>query len=263
MRKLPVVLVAMSSALIANVASAQVPEENATTMGIQTMGAQSAVGTPPPGQSGPLDHDTVVRHVGLHYFGAPSVMLLDATGMSSTETPVPTIGVRYWFGDRMGIEAGLGFGYAGASQSVTGGGMVSITNQPSVFGIGLQAGLPIVLAYYKHVNFFVSPFLGFYYGNSGHTVMPSDPTSYVASTVRFNLGAQAAAEVSLGMIGLPQVSIEARFGLQLGVTSHTIEVANAGNVTSLNRTEIGFGTTVGNFALRDLLVSSLAATYYF
>ena len=121
------------------------------------------------------------------------------------------------------------------------------TNSPTSFGIAVTAGVPITLTAHRHINFHVAPFIGFAQGVSSLDVyVPNQPpTSYVLSNTIFRLGGRAAAEVHLGFLGLPQVSIEASLGLYLQYRATNNQTAQNGTVTSTGSGAFELGTSLG------------------
>lgn len=188
----------------------------------QPAGIQAA-NTAAAASPGGTDHERHVNQIGLRYFGA-------VTGPAGMGTPAPTVhnvGIRYWLSSRLGIEGGLGLSLvaAGAVQ----------------FGVGLYGAVPINLAATQHLAIHIIPNLTFAIPNV-------DPFGLVVVA-----GADAAAELSFGFIGVPQMSLQARMGLNLGIT-----VAGGGNSV------FALGTTAGSGAnVWDVIAGSVSATYYF
>lgn len=199
--------------------------------------------------------------------------------LSSSGT-LHTVGLRYWLNSSLGLEAGIAFGVGSLNTSATRFNEMTRVNstgsdaQPSYFGFGFQAGLPIVLAESKHLTINLTPTLGFYYASSALEVpdagrsmlFPGAATiSNSSSSILFALGANLGAELQFGFLGIPQLGLQAQFGLNMQFTSQsaTAIVAPGNREYSMSRSSFGLGTTVGNFSLEDIITGSLAAVWYF
>jgi hypothetical protein len=181
---------------------------------------------PAASSAGGTDHDRVINQWALRYFGQVS-----AGGPGGAAPTVHNIGVRYWLSRAIGVEAGVGLAFS--TRSTMGG-------SNTEFGFGITGGLPINLAATQHLAIHVIPNVTF--------GMPTvDPLVTVLS-----LGADAAAELHFGFINVPQMSLQARFGLNVNLLA-------GGGVT-----QFGFGTTAGQGSnVWDVIAASIAATYYF
>jgi hypothetical protein len=124
----------------------------------------------------------------------------------------PVIGVRYWFRDRLGVDAGLGFGALFGSQEVNQNGGSTTSNTPSSFGIAFHAGLPIALLSVSHYVFEVVPEATVGFTNGTLRGMPTGPDQSVGG-FRLDVGARVGSEIHFGFMGLPQVALEASLGL--------------------------------------------------
>lgn len=191
---------------------------------------------------------------------------------TSTAT-LHTVGIRYWLNSSLGIEGGIAFGIGSGSVSNTDfvagrGNSTTPTDQPNYFGIGLQAGLPIVLADSKHVSIHLAPYLGFHYASSAIQRSPTTMTTVdeSASTFMLSLGANLAAELQFGFLGIPQLGLQAQFGLGMRYISQSVRAISNPGSQEFSTVTSGFGlaTTVGpNYGLADIIGGSISAVWYF
>ncbi|MBI5512934.1 MAG: hypothetical protein HY909_04155 [Deltaproteobacteria bacterium] len=246
--------------------------------------------------AGPTDHSRVVGRLGLTYFGATTVAVLagggnglptyDSGSQGSGTVPPPTgmmmmggsgsatlqtVGIRYWVNNQLGIEGGLAFGLSSGTRSFTrpegSGTRTDTDDDPGFFGVGFQFGVPLMLAEAKHVNIQLAPFLAFHFASAsitrGSTAMDARDES--SNALILTMGGNAQAEVHLGFLGMPQVSLTARFGLQLRFRSATQRVVpRATSIpTEFSQSAFGLGTTVGpNHSFGEIFAGSIAVTYY-
>jgi hypothetical protein len=224
--------------------------------------------------SGPTDHSVVVGHLGLRYFGTAPMPSLAYNGMmvgQNNTQDLHTVGARYWLNGVIGIEAGLGIGFAsGSTTTTTPTAMGSTTNSsdiPNFFGIGLQVGLPIMLAEAKHLAIHLDPYMAFRYGTSGITTGSGpNTTDDKLNAVQFGLGANAVAEMQFGFIGLPQLGLQAQFGFGLTYTntSRNTTIVATNTVTNVSSSTFNIGTTVGpHYGLDQIINGSISAVWYF
>lgn len=199
------------------------------------------------------DLDPSKRPVGIGYAGISQVPIGGTVGTLTA----PAIGARIWTSPKMGVDVALGFGWADGS--------VSMTGQPSqdmnaVWGLVLQAGLPIALATHRHVSFQVIPYASFAYGQT----KSQGPTPITFSGSRFDLGARSGLEIFWGFIGLPQLSLSATVGVAFQRRSISQEQDagpfNPGGTSTA--TTYGITTTVQNNPW-DIFTGNVAARYYF
>src|SRR5580704_4076067 len=124
-------------------------------------GPPAFVPAPPPAPAEPdgtSDHDRLVHHLAVGYFGAsllpiavpPSGPGAPPTGGSIT---APALGVRYWLTRRFGIDAAIGVGFNSGSETVDG----QSTATATTFGMDFHAGVPIALVSASHYVFEVVP----------------------------------------------------------------------------------------------------------
>lgn len=224
--------------------------------------------------SGPTDHSVVVGHLGLRYFGSADMPALSFTGGMASQggsQAVHTVGARYWLNNSLGIEAGLGIGFTSGSNTRTvqsgGNTMQQSSDNPNFFGLGLQVGLPIMIAEAKHLAIHLDPYLYFRYGTSGITTgSGTSTTDNTLSAVQFGLGANAVAELQFGFIGLPQLGLQAQFGFGLAYNSNSFKsvVLSTNDTTTASSSGFGIGTTVGpHYGLDQIISGSISAVWYF
>lgn len=224
--------------------------------------------------SGPTDHSVVVGHLGLRYFGTDSMPALSFTGgMVGTNATqnLHTVGARYWLNNSIGIEAGIGIGFASGSTTLTTptmmGSQTNSSDTPNFFGIGLQVGLPIMLAEAKHLAIHLDPYLAFRYSTSGITSGSGAATQDdQLNGFQLGLGANAVAELQFGFIGLPQLGLQAQFGFGLAYTnsSRTSTIVATNTVTTVSNSTFNIGTTVGpHYGLDQIINGSISAVWYF
>ena len=201
------------------------------------------------------DHASVVGHLGVGFFGVSGLPYLAGTGPGDLANPAtlsaPTIGARYWLDERIGIEAALGFGFiTGGSTARTGNTSVE-TNDPSLFGMALHGGLPLVFASGSHYAFQLVPELnfGFATGSRGDADI---------SGVLLQLGARAGAEIQFGFIGIPQLALQGTVGVHMTYEGRSYSLNNS----ELSTHTFGFGTTVQGEPW-DIFTGNIAAIYYF
>ena len=247
--------------------------------------------------TGVTDHSQVVGHMGLRYFGTTTMSVLGgagsglptydgtqgnltignpqpvAGGMSapSGSATLHTVGARYWVSNNLALEGGLSIGFASGSTSqtrpATMGTNTVTTDVPNFFGIGLQFGVPIMLAESKHLSINLTPLVGFHFATSAITTGTDDTAADQSGrSIQLTMGANAAAELQFGFIGVPQLALQAQFGLQLRYTSATLESVPRRSQLSTSSTvnNFGLGTTVGpNYSLGDILSGAISVIYYF
>lgn len=216
-----VVAASVAASAVAMVSSASAQEVPATTPPVTPPAVQTAA-TAAAATAGGTDHDRHVNQLGLRYFGAVAA----PAAMGTATTNIHNIGIRYWMSRMIGIEAGVGLALS------AGGGAAA-------FGFALTGGVPINIAATQHLAVHLIPHV---------TVgIPTvDPFYFTAL-----LGADAAAELSFGFIGVPQMSLQARMGLNIGLG------VGGGNA------QFALGTTAGSGSnVWDVIAGSISATYY-
>jgi hypothetical protein len=216
-----------------------------------------------PESQGPSDHEAVVGRIGVGYFGISQLPVGETGGTGVTEGTVnaPVVGIRYWFQNHFGLDAGIGFGYLTASQTTTNNGTATAASAPSSWGFALHAGLPIALAYSKHFTFEAVPeiTLGFAGGSlSSASVGPGSATSESVTGFLLDAGARVGAEIHFGFIGIPQLALEGSIGLYVRHESYGATVGTANTSTQ----STGIATSVGS-APWAIFTDNISALYYF
>jgi hypothetical protein len=170
---------------------------------------------PPAAGSEESDHDHVVGHFGVTYFGISQLPIADQTGAQATVV-APVIGIRYWLKPSFGIDVGVGLG--ANSGSVTSSGTSQST--PGAFGFALHGGLPFALASSRHYAFELIPEVTLGLANGSYSPGGGAP-SISLSGLRVDIGARAGAELHFGFIGIPQLSLVASVGLYIHDISYS------------------------------------------
>jgi hypothetical protein len=196
------------------------------------------------------DHDGVVGHFAVGYFGIsqlPVGALAAGGGGGGGQgfVSAPVIGARYWIGPRLGIDAGVGFGYTDTSGT-------------SNWGIALHAGVPIALATSHHFTFELTPeaTLGFAGGSVPGVGGGNNAASL--SGFRLDLGAKIGAELQFGFIGIPQLSLQANVGvyLQQEAWGYTAPGINTSTTSTTLSTSVGSDPWA-------IFTDTVSALYYF
>lgn len=203
--------------------------------------AQTAPATAPATADGAgNDHDGVVGHFAVGYFGI-SQLPVGGNG-SSAFVNAPVIGARYWLSPKLGIDAGIGFGYQ------------SISAEGNTWGLAVHAGLPLALATSHHFTFELTPeaTLGF---SGGSTEAAAGAPSVSLSGFRLDLGAKIGCELQFGFIGIPQLSLQANVGVYLQQ-----EAWGEGAAASITQTTLS--TSVGSDPWA-IFTDTVSALYYF
>ncbi len=226
--------------------------------------------------SGPTDHSVVVNRLALRYFGSANISRLVVSGMgisfSETEgNTLHTVGLRYWMSHTFALEGGLSFGFESRSNTRTErtGSMTDTRteDQPNFFGLGLHIGAPLLLAEAKHLIIHLAPFANIAFGNYTITTGENDSVADIsANAFQLQLGANLAAELQFGFIGLPQLGLQAQIGaaLQVNNASALSELRRNGNSSEISRSTFNIGTTIGpHYGLADIINGSVSAVWYF
>jgi hypothetical protein len=219
------------------------------------------------------DHERVVGKFGVMYFGVSQqpIGAGPVTGVSKgNPVPTPVIGARYWFKEKMGLDAGLGLGLSSSSNAVKANGGAEVdTDGPAVVAFALHAGLPIALAYGKHYKFLFVPELNFGYATqtvAAQNVQPGQvaPGDQHFTGLRFDVGARVGTEIQFGFIGIPELALQASIGLDLRRQVWHASQDSSGTTPeqSSSHGEWTFGTTVQNDPWA-IFVNNISAIYYF
>lgn len=219
-------------------------------------------GETPPGagadDDGRSDHELVVGHIGVGFFGVTGVPLADDFSVSA-----PTIGIRMWLGEGLGLDLALGFGFENLGGEVDSPDGVASADIAEGFAFVIHGGLPLALFHHKHYKFLVVPELEFGFGSG--TQFGGTPNEDVEfRSLFFNIGARAGAEIHFGFIDIPDLSLQASVGLQVSYASNAREEGfgdpRGSTITTLDTFRLG--TTVQNNPW-NIFIANIAAIYYF
>ena len=248
----------------AGTADAGLPPPKVTT---KTTVETSAAGAKKEEEDTVSDHEKVVGHFGVGYFGLTNIPI--ASGPPTGAPPrqdvkAPVIGARYWLGEKLGIDVGIGFGIASSSQENINGNQTISTDRPGVFAMAFHGGVPLVLAHQKHYKFLLIPELNIGFATSTETPPPNAPpgTGDITRTgFHLDLGARIGSEIHFGFIGVPQLSLQATVGVLARRDAWKVkqDVGNATNSASVGETS--FGTTVQGDPWA-IFVNNISAIYY-
>ncbi|MFK7989079.1 MAG: hypothetical protein AB8I08_23880, partial [Sandaracinaceae bacterium] len=218
----------------------------------------------PPGSSdsssddGRDDHESVIGRVGVGYMGATSVPIGSNGGgtLAADSVTAPAIGIRYWVGEMVGVDVGLGLGYVGGNADAGG----SSFPADNAFALLIHAGLPLAIFHAEHYKFIVVPEVNL--GFSTGTAFGGDPDQDRGRNgFLFQVGGRLGTEIHFGFMDIPQLSLQASVGIYFDYTSAGLGGNRAGaQASSLNA--FGLGTTVQGEPW-DIFLGSLTALYYF
>lgn len=204
------------------------------------------------------DHDKyAVGHFAVGYMGTASVPL---DGLAGNAMPAPTIGARYWINQMIGIDAGLGFGWATGSVEAKNNNATTTTDKASPFGLVIHGGVPIALAAQKHYKFLVIPELNIGFAHMTESAPNTPDISH--SGFLLDIGARAGTEVHFGFIGIPQLALQATVGLAFRHTNtgRSQDLPNGTVSASDSTSTISTSVQAAPWAL---FTNNIAALYYF
>lgn len=219
-----------------------------------------------PTAAGATDHSMMVGHLAVGFFGVQGVTVGIGGGgpvSASIDVSAPTIGIRYWLAERIGLDVALGIGFQTGSAKVDTPGGVTSVDIEQAFALALHGGLPIALYSGQHYNFMIIPELNLGFGSGtlfGAT--PNDDQNL--NGFFFNIGARAGGEVHFGFIGVPELSLEGSVGIDLGFNSGSVEndLGNPAGSTITTVTALQIATTVQNNPW-NIFIANISAKYYF
>jgi hypothetical protein len=213
-----------------------------------------------PNRFGGTDHGRVVGHFGVGFFGVREVPIAGIGTANFPEATVfaPTIGVRYWMQDWLGIEAALGLGVESSGTTIDTAGNSATTNGPSVFALALHGGLPLVFAASKHFAFEVIPELNIGFATGGVDDQSPANNDRDLSGVLLELGARVGAEIQFGFIDIPELALQATVGLHLRYEGRSQSIGD----TDTSNHRFRFGTTLQGEPW-DIFQETITAIYYF
>ena len=217
------------------------------------------------------DHEKVVGHFGVGYLGLTNIPISpNGTGGLNPNAPAqvaaPVIGIRWWLGEKIGLDLGLGLGLTSSSTEAVNGNNTISQDQPSVFALALHGGVPLVLAHQKHYKFLLIPELNVGFATSTETpatppgvVNPNGDISHTG--FHLDLGARVGAEIHFGFIGIPQLSLQATVGVfaRRDAWKWKQDVGNATNSASAGKTSFGTSVQGDPWAI---FANNISAIYY-
>jgi hypothetical protein len=206
------------------------------------------------------DHGLVVGHFGVGFFGVLAVPVAGAGAMPNFEATVsaPTLGVRYWMQDWLGIEAALGLGIESSGTTIDTGNSSATTNGPSLFALALHGAVPLVFAASRHFAFEVIPELNIGFATGGVDDQSPANNDRDVSGFLLEVGARVGAEIQFGFIDIPQLALQATVGLHLRYEGRSQSVGD----TDISNHSFRFGTTLQGEPW-DIFQGNLSAIYYF
>ena len=222
---------------------------------------------------GTTDHEKVVGHFGVGYFGVTAQPIgvsgaaSAVTGFSRGTVQVPVIGARYWLSERIGIDGGVGLNFFSSSTAQEANGKEVTVDGPAVIAFALHAGVPIAFAYGKHYKFLAIPELNFGYATQTeeqqNVVAPATKAPDVHRTgLRFDVGARIGTEIQFGFIGIPELALQASVGLNFRRRVWHASQETTPNDTSMSQGQTDFGTTVQSDPWA-IFTNNISALYYF
>ncbi len=215
--------------------------------------SQTPAAPPPPAVanegSGSTDHEQVVGHLGVGFFGNSNVAIVP--GEAEEPLSAPSVGVRYWLSDALGLEGAFGMGLRTGSNE-------DAVDPPSRFALNFHFGVPLALAYSSHYAFLVIPEADIAFGSGTDAEAGPGGEDLDYSTFTLEAGARAGAEVQFGFINIPQLSLQATVGAHLGYQRFG---ASSGDTdTSVKQFTLGTSRQAEPWSI---FIGNVAAIYYF
>ena len=208
------------------------------------------------------DHGTVVGHFGAGFFGIMEIPVAGIAGNNAADLDetllAPTLGLRWWIQDWIGIEGGVGIGIQSGGTTVESDGDEDEANDPTLFGLAIHGGLPLVLTATKHFAFELIPELNFGFAVGGRDDESMANADIDLGGYVFELGGRAGAEIQFGFIDIPQLALQASIGLHLRIEHRSHSIGD----TDTSNTQARFGTEVFGEPW-DIFTGALTAIYYF
>jgi hypothetical protein len=204
--------------------------------------------------AGPTDHSQFVGDFAIGFLGVAGINVAGADIDVPIAVSAPIIGGRYWLDAGMGIDAGIGFAFGGASTTLDdGAGNTTETDELQPAAFLLHGGVPFALADSQYFVFELIPELNVGFG--GDSIGDQRFRGF-----HLDIGARAGAEVHFGFIDIPQLSLQAGIGINFAYDS--VSITNTETDVSTSRSSTSFRTTVGNDPW-DIFTSTISALYYF
>ena len=228
----------------------------------------------PPAVSGddsPAEHDhmLVVGNLGVGFFGFRQYPIGPVSADPTTGSAgigsfldVPTVGIRFWLNEQIGLDMAMGFGFGSGSFDQGNVGF----DLDQYIALGLHAGLPVSLYHGEHYNFLIIPELnfGFADGSTPSAANPVDNRDFVGGFT-FGVGARAGAEIQFGFIDIPELALQGTIGVHLDYLAANQDICDDASCTTSTQGSVSFfNVTTGVFEEPwDLFTGAITAIYYF
>lgn len=200
------------------------------------------------------DHQRVVGRLAVGYMGLTAVPIGSSGGAVDTVS-APAIGIRYWVGDLVGVDVGIGIGFTGGNID-TGATSIPVDN---AFAFGIHGGVPLAIFHQQHYKFLIIPEINIAFATgTAFGVTPDQDQG--RSGVLFQIGGRLGTEIHFGFMDIPQLSLQASVGIYFDYASVGLGASRAGAIDS-SANSYGLGTTVQGEPW-DILLGSLTALYY-
>jgi hypothetical protein len=226
------------------------------------------------------DHDLRSKRVSLAYLGLRVVPGLTLDGNTLTIDPkgsatlavtpddsaVPLFGVRYWFGTTLGLDIGAGFGTERGSFTRL------VPNPDPTLDrteegasarrttFAARVSVPISFHSGRHHNLLVIPELDLGYSTATlpgfRQSTTGEPLDLSLTGFGFGAGARLAGELHFGFWGVPELSLQASWGLRLDADRRR----GAIGVAETTLSDLAVGTTASSDPWR-LVAGGLALLY--
>lgn len=209
------------------------------------------------------DHTAQNGRFGFGFFGVTQIPIARCNNPGCGMVDIgetlaaPSIGLRYWLSDSMGIDAALGLNITSGS--------IAMAADESFLGVVLHGGLPFALAHSGHFVFEVVPQLNFGIASGSYEAAAPATAKTDVSGLLIEVGAKAGAEIHFGFIDIPQLSLQGTFGLMIRHESRSTTTAPAvpGGVAAKVEQSATMVTTGVDGEPWDIFVGGLTAIYYF
>ncbi len=226
---------------------------------------ESQAESPVAEKQGDSDHAAVVGRVGVGLLGMAEVPVGGGGYLNAgAALTAPVLGARFWFTERFGAEAGLGFMFTGGTVKQTGAGDA---DNDSARAFAFHLGAPISLKSGTHYNLIAVPYMGLGFSSSTITgaTGPNADDVFGKGFV-FEGGLKGGVEVQLGSIGLEGLALQITGGMRLRYETTSTDVPPPINVpapkTVIETSRTVFATSPGS-SLGSAVAGTIAAIYYF
>lgn len=205
---------------------------------------------------GGSDHEKVVGHFGVGYMGRQSMVV----GQARTTVYAPIIGVRYWFDDFIGLDAGVGLN-ASSGKSTTNADGADDVRRPGLYVTMVHVGVPLNLLSRGSFSFQIVPEANMGFAGTGDQ-NAADDIKVNDTGFHLSAGARAGAEIQFGFIGLHELSLQGHVGLYIQHEAGATRTKTDDDVVRVGERTRTFGSTLGPDPW-DLFTGSISALYYF